>query len=224
MKLYMHPVSTVCRPIRLLAAEYNLPLEEETVDLAKGAHHSQAYAALNPNRAVPTLVDGDLTLTEGSAILKYLAEKYDLPVYPRNDIKQRARINAAMDWLNTGFYRDFGYNFVYPQIFPHHKRRSDEAHQATLEWGREQSKKWLGLLNDHWIGGKNYIVGDSITIADYFGSGLATIGELIGCELNAYPNICRWLSNMKKLKHWNEVNQVFEGFAAGNKGKQFARM
>jgi hypothetical protein len=40
--------------------------------------------------------------------------------------------------------------------------------------------------------------------------------------MGQYPNICRWLGNMKKLKHWDEVNQVFNGFAAGNKGKQFA--
>jgi glutathione S-transferase len=222
MKLYMHPVSTVCRPVRLLVAEYDIPMEEEVVDLMTGAHHGEKYVALNPNRQVPTLVDGDLTLTEGSAILKYLGEKFDLAVYPKADIKTRAKINEAMDWLNTGFYRDFGYNLVYPQLFPHHKRRSDEAHAATLEWGREQSKKWLGLLNDHWIGDRPYLVGNAITIADYFGSGLATIGDLIGCQLGTYPNICRWLGNMKKLKHWDEVNQVFTGFAAGNKGKQFA--
>ena len=38
--------------------------------------------SLNPNRQVPLLVDGDLRLTEGSAILKYLADKHDLPAYP----------------------------------------------------------------------------------------------------------------------------------------------
>src|ERR1700744_1547536 len=151
MKLYMHPVSTVCRPIRLLMAEYDLPVEEETVDLMTGEHHGEKYVALNPNRQVPTLVDGDLTLTEGSAVLKYLAEKFDLPVYPKADIKRRAKINEVMDWLNTGFYRDFGYNLIYPQLFPHHKRRSDEAHGGTLAWGQDASKKWLSILNDHYI-------------------------------------------------------------------------
>lgn len=223
MKLYMHPVSTVCRPIRLLLAENNIKIEEETVDLATGAHHSESYAALNPNRQVPLLVDGDLRLTEGSAILKYLAEKYNLAAYPAGDIKKRARINEAMDWLNTGFYRDFGYNLVYPQLFPHHRRRSDEAHAGTIAWGQESSKKWLRLLNDHWIGPHHqYLGGNDLTIADYFGAGLVSIGDLIGCEFGAYPNICRWLGNMKKLKHWDEVNAVFSGFAAGNKGKQFA--
>jgi glutathione S-transferase len=151
MKLYMHPVSTVCRPIRLLCAENGIKIDEETVDLMTGAHHKEAYASLNPNRQVPLLVDGDLKLTEGSAILKYIAEKYQLPSYPA-DLKKRAKINEVMDWLNTGFYRDFGYNLVYSRLFPHHKRRSDEAHAGTIAWGKEGSKKWLQLLNDHWIG------------------------------------------------------------------------
>src|SRR5690242_14540287 len=68
MKLYMHPVSTVCRPIRLLAAENGVALDEELVDLMTGAHMQGSYASLNPNQQVPMLVDGDLTLTEGSAI------------------------------------------------------------------------------------------------------------------------------------------------------------
>jgi glutathione S-transferase len=145
---------------------------------------------------VPLLVDGDLKLTEGSAILKYIAEKYQLSSYPA-DLKKRAKINEVMDWLNTGFYRDFGYNLVYSQLFPHHKRRSDEAHAGTIAWGKEGSKKWLQLLNDHWIGPTNqYLCGNEITIADYFGACMVTIGDLVGCDLSAYPNVQRWLANM----------------------------
>jgi glutathione S-transferase len=105
------------------------------------------------------------------------------------------------------------------------KRRSDEAQAATLAWGAEQSKRWLQVLNDHYIGPKNqYLTGDSITIADYFGAALVTLGELIGCDLAAYPNISRWLDNMKKLKSWPQVNEVFDGFKAQLKGQQFVTL
>jgi glutathione S-transferase len=224
MKLYMHPASTTCRAVRLFAAENNIKLEEVIVDLMTGAHHKEPYAAENPNRQVPMLVDGDLKLTESSAILKYLADKYDLPAYPK-DLKQRAKVNEAMDWLNTGFYRDFGYNLIYPQVFPHHKRRSDEAQAACLAWGQEGSKKWLQLLNDYWIGPNDrYLVGNQLTIADYFGVALVTIGDFIGCGLEDYPNIQRWLRNMKALDNWSGVNQVFTGFTAGSKEKPFVRL
>lgn len=223
MKLYMHPVSTATRPVRLLIAENGIKCDEDMVDILAGAHYQPPYASLNPNRLVPMLEDGDLRLTESSAILKYLADKYDLPSYPK-DIKKRAKVNEVMDWLNTQLYRDFGYGLVYPQLFPHHKRRSDEAHAGAIAWGQQGAKNWLKILNDHWIGpNKPYLCGNEITIADYFGAGIVSIGEWIGCDFAEYPNIKRWLGNMKKLKSWDQINEVFNGFAAANKGKEFVR-
>ncbi len=48
-----------------------------------GAHHQEPFVSINPNRLVPVLEDGDLRLTESSAILKYLADKFDCPPIPR---------------------------------------------------------------------------------------------------------------------------------------------
>jgi glutathione S-transferase len=169
---------------------------------------------------VPVLEDGDLRLTESSAILKYLADKIDSPAYPK-DPKQRAKVNEAMDWCNTNLYRDYGYGLVYPQLFPHHKRQSDEAQQATIAWGKERSLGWLKLLNDQWIGAKPYLCGDQITIADYFGACILTVGEVIRCDFSAYPKIERWLGNMKQLKSWAEVNQVLYGYAQSVKDQPF---
>jgi glutathione S-transferase len=224
MKLYMHPISTAARPVRLLIAENGIACDEELVDIASGAHHQPPYASINPSRLVPMLEDDGFRLTESSAILKYLADKYDLPSYPK-DLKKRARVNEVMDWLNTQLYRDFGYGVVYPQLFPHHKRRSDEAHAGAIDWGQQGARKWLQVLNDHWIGPNNaYLCGNELTVADYFGSGIVSIGELIGCDFAAYPNVQRWLGNMRKLQSWDKVNEMFNGFAGMNKGKEFARV
>jgi glutathione S-transferase len=221
MKLYMHPVSMTSRPVRLFIAEKGLEVDENVVDLFTGAHYQEPYASLNPNRMVPMIDDDGFRLTESSAILKYLAEKFDLPEYPK-DLKARARVNEVMDWFNTNFYRDYAYGLAYPQLFPHHKRRSDEAHAATLEWGKENAKKWLQILNDHWLGqGKAYLAGDQVTIADYFAVGLLTLGELIRCDFSPYPNITRWLENMKKLKTWSTVNEHFYGLAGQLKEQKF---
>jgi glutathione S-transferase len=209
MKLYMHPVSNTSRPVLLLIADNNLGVEQEVVDLMKGAHLQEPYISVNPNGLVPVLVDGDFKLTESSAILKYLADKFDLPAYPK-DLKLRAKVNEAMDWFNTNLYRDFAYGVVYPQLFPHHKRPSDEIQSGTINWGKELSKKWLKVLNEHIIGpDRKFLVGDQLTLADYFGAGLLTSGELIGCDFTGYPNVQRWLDNVKKSTHWDKVNEVF---------------
>jgi len=221
MKLYMHPVSMTSRPVRLFVAENGIDIEEQVVDLFTGEHYKDPFVAINPNRMVPVLEDGELRLTESSAILKYLADKIDSPAYPR-DLKKRAKVNEMMDWLNTNFYRDYAYGFIYPQVFPHHRRPSDEMHSGTIAWGKERAQGWLALLDQHWIGPKKpYLCGDQITIADYFGSGLVTLGEVIHCDFSGYPNIQRWLGNVKKLRSWPKVNEVFYGLVESVKGQQF---
>lgn len=221
MKLYMHPVSITSRPVRLFIHENNIECEEQVIDLMTGEHFSEAYSAINPNNLVPALEDGDLRLTESSAILKYLADKIGSPAYPK-DLKRRAKVNELMDWFNTQFYRDYGYGLVYPQVFPHHKRPSDEVHAGTIAWGKQGAERWLRLLNDHWIGpDRKYLLGNEITIADYFGSAIVSLGDLIRCDLGKYPNIERWLKNMKQLKSWRDVNEVFYGFAESLKDKRF---
>ena len=139
MKLYMHPVSTTSRPIVLFMADNTIEAENVVVDLMTGEHMAEAFGEINPNHLVPVLEDGDFRLTESSAILKYLADKVDSPAYPK-DLQARAKVNAMMDWLNADFYRDWGYGLIYPQIFPHHKRQSDEAQTATMDWARERSR------------------------------------------------------------------------------------
>jgi len=221
MKLYMHPVSTTSRPIRLFIAESKIPVEEQVVDLMTGEHHQPPFSAINPNHLVPVLDDDGFRLTESSAILKYLADKFDSPAYPK-DLKQRAKVNEMMDWFNTNFIRDYGYGLIYPQLFAHHKRPSAEVQAATLAWGKERANAWLSVLNDHWLGpDKPYLCGDQITIADYFGVAFLTLGEVVRCDFSAYPNVQRWLANMKRLPSWPKINEVLYGYAGAVKEQPF---
>jgi glutathione S-transferase len=217
MKIYYHPASTTSRPVILFAAENGIKAELQLVDLFTGEHYKQPFEAINPNHLVPVLEDDGFRLTESSAILKYLADKIQSPAYPK-DLRQRARVNERMDWFNTQLCRDFAYGFVYPQIFPTHKRPSAEVQAATLAWGRERAIGWMKVLDEHLIGPKNaYLCGNQMTIADYFGASFVALGELIRSDFKAYPNVQRWLGNMKRLKNWEKVNEAVDGFAASLK-------
>lgn len=223
LKLYMHPVSTASRPVRLLIAEKKLDVQQQVVDLMTGEHMKDEFSAVNPSKMVPALEDGDFRMTESSAILKYLGSKFNLPEYP-TDLKLRGRIDERMDWFNTQFYRDFGYGLLYPQIFPHHKRPTDEHHNGTVEWGKNKSKHWFAIMDMNIIGKNQYLCGDQITIADYFGACIVTAGELIGCTFEGFPNVQRWLGNVKKLSTWASTNEVMYGFAGSLKDKSFERV
>jgi glutathione S-transferase len=219
MKLYYHPISTTSRPVLLFAAENRIPLELQVVDLFTGEHVQPTYSALNPNKLVPTLEDGDFLLTENSAILKYLADKINSPAYPK-DLRQRARVNERMDWTSTQLCSDLVYGLIYPQIFDTHKRRSEEAQTATLERGKSRAQAWLKVLDEHVLGpGGNYLCGDAITIADYHAASYVALAEVVGSDLAAYPNVKRWLGRMKALKSWPQVYQTIDGYAESLKGK-----
>jgi glutathione S-transferase len=221
MKVYYHPVSTTSRPIMLFAAESGASIDFQVVDLFKGEHLEEAYAAINPNKLVPVLEDGDFRLTESSSILKYIADKIGSPAYPK-DLRQRAKVNEMMDWLNSNLYRDWAYGLIYPQIFPHHKRPNEALQAGTIAWAKDRSKGWLTILDRDLIGPKRkYLCGDAITIADYFGAPMITLGEVVRCDFSPYPNVSRWLGNMKALKSWNKVNEVFYGVVGSVKDQPF---
>jgi glutathione S-transferase len=224
MKVYYHPASTTSRPIMLFAAEEGLDIDFQIVDLFSGEHYQEPYSAINPNHLVPVLDDGDFRLTESSAILKYLAEKTGSAAYP-SDIRARARVNERMDWINTQLARDFAYGFVYPQLFPMHKRPSADVQAATLAWGGERAKGWLAVLDRSILGGGNrYLCGAQLTIADYFAAPFVALGEAVRCDYSGYPNVGRWLATMKQLKSWPSVSATFDGFAATMKDAQFATL
>lgn len=224
MKLYMHPASTTCRPVMQFIADAGLKVEQQVVDLFKGEHMGEAYGKLNPSRLVPLLEDGDFRLSESATILRYLAEVAGSPAYPK-ELKRRAKVDEMLDWFNSNFYRDWGYGAIYPQVLPGHRRADAAAQAGTVSWGLEKSRHWLKVLNDHWLqGGKTYLCGSELSIADYFGTSLVTLGELIHNDFAAYPNIARWLKTMKARPSYGAVYQAFQGFCESTKGQTFERV
>ncbi len=224
MKLYAHPASTVSRPVLQFIADNHIAVDLQIVDIFKGEHYSEDFTQRNPNRLVPVLEDGDFRLTESASILRYLADQIDSPAYPK-DLKARARVNEAIDWFNANFYRDWGYGLVYPQIIAHHKRGDEGTQAGTLAWAKQKSEGWLAILNNHWLGAGNpFLCGDTITLADYFGLAITTAGELVHCDLGAYPHVVAWLDRLKARPSYAEVYAAFNGFAASTKGGNFVRI
>jgi len=212
MKLYYHPISTTSRSVMLFAGEEGIQFEYALVDLANGEQYQPAFSAINPSHQVPVLEDGDFRLTESSAILKYLAAKTGSKAYPA-DLKQRARVDERLDWFNTGFYRDFCYGLIYPQIFSVMKRADEAVQAGTLEHGKNKTLGWLKVLDEHIIGPRNrFVCGDAITVADYLGSVMTLSNEAICCNMKPYPNITRWMNSMKALKSWAKTNEMFQQY------------
>jgi glutathione S-transferase len=221
MKLYYHPVSTTSRIIMMFAAEEAIPLDYQLVDLMSGEHLKPEFQAINPNCLVPVLDDDGFLLTESGAIIRYLAGVTESEAYP-TDLKERARVDEAIEWFYSNYYKDHGYGLVYPQLFPHHKRPTEEAHAGAIAWGKQRAQHWLGILDKDLIGpSRKFLCGDQITLADYVGAEMVKVGELVHCEYLDYPNVRRWIGHMKALPSWGKVHEVVDGLIVSLKDKPF---
>jgi glutathione S-transferase len=214
VKLYYDPISTTSRPVMMFAAEHRLPLDMEVVSLFQGEHQAPAYFQINPNGCVPVLVDGGFTLTESSAILKYLADLVDSPAYPKA-LRERARVNAAMDWFLTNFHAALGHELAYPTLYPAMHPLGPQAFTEVTALGAASSRRWLKVLDEHMIGGdRNYVAGDELTIADYTGSSVVALAEAVDLDLSPYANVRRWLATMKDRASWAPTYAAFYGMVS----------
>jgi glutathione S-transferase len=81
--------------------EKKLPFEMLTVDLATAKNRTASYASASLTQRVPTLTDGDFSLSESSAITEYLDEVFpDIRLYPEPP-RLRARARQVQAWLRS---------------------------------------------------------------------------------------------------------------------------
>jgi glutathione S-transferase len=84
--------------------EKRLPFEVRTVALDQGAHRADAYVQTSYTARVPSLVDGDFSLSESSAIIEYLEDRWPPPEHAAllpADLRQRARARQIMAWVRS---------------------------------------------------------------------------------------------------------------------------
>lgn len=204
MKLHYHPVSTTCRPIMMFAAESGLALEWQLVDRFAG---------------VPLLEDGELLLGECPAILRYLAQKSGSPAYPA-ELAARVRVDECMDWLVHRLMRDLCHGFAYPQLMP------GPPKAALLEDARPRLRRWLAVLDAQVIGPRRrFLCGDAVTLADYLGFGIVSVGEAVRLDYARWPNLQRWLATMKQRPSYAATHlQFHSAMVADTEGLAFAAL
>lgn len=220
MKLYYDPISTSSRPVVLFIAEHGLDVELEVVDLMAEANRSTDYLAINPNGVVPYLVDGDFGLGESSAILKYLAEKVGSAAYPA-ELRARAQVNEALDWFNTNFHEYFCLFAIYPNVgVP--KGLDPAIAQGLVAYGEEHAPRWLKVLDQHMLGDRPFVCGETISLADYLGASYVALGEATDYDFGPYPNIRAWIARMKARPAWDATYAGFYGLLSALRGQALA--
>ena len=66
--------------------------------------------------------------------------------------------------------------------------------------------------------------GEHMTIADYFASGILSLGELPGYDFAEWPHIQRWYQQMQDLPNWQGANAALYAWAKAVKGPEYLRL
>jgi glutathione S-transferase len=160
LKLYGTPPTRALRAIWLLN-ELGLEYEMVPVDLQKDEHLKPEFLAINPAGKVPALLDGEVLLTESSAIPLYLAEKYPEAGLIPASAEDRAQMYRWLFFLVTEIeqplWRIARHSFVYPEA---------QRLPQDVELARAECAEMVAVLERH-MKDREFIAGDRVSVADF---------------------------------------------------------
>jgi glutathione S-transferase len=185
MLLYDSPVSGNCYKVRLLLAHLGIPYERQTVDVVDRSNRRELLGGLNPGLRVPTLVlDDGRSLGESGAILWYFGEGTR---FVPEDRYLRAQV---LQWMFFEQY-DLEPAIAVVRFWVAYSGRPEAFEQerpAKLKAG----ERVLRTLEQH-LDGREYVVGDVLTLADIALYGYTHVAEEGGFSLEPHANVRAWL-------------------------------
>lgn len=150
----------------------------EKADLrAKKTESGADFLAINPRGAVPALqLDSGDVLTEGVAIMQFVADNAPNSTMPAQGTLARARLQEALNYVASEVHKTYS-AFFGPL--------SDEARAAQVQLLNARLAVLEGKLAD----GRAYLTGDSYSPADGYLFTVTNWSGMVGHDLSGFPNI-----------------------------------
>lgn len=157
-----------------------------------GGEDTEAFGKMNPNRLVPVIDDHGFILWESYAIIRYLCRQYGAGSLWPDDPQQAALADQWMEWTNS---------LVMPTFFPVFWQlvRTEEA-QRDPEKIADMAAATGKLLQiaEQQLEGKQYMVGDTLTMGDIPLGALMFKYFTLDIERPALPNIEAWYQRLQQ--------------------------
>ncbi|MBA3447968.1 MAG: glutathione S-transferase family protein [Pseudaminobacter sp.] len=163
------------------------------------------YLALNPFGRVPTLDHNGFILYETTAITRYIDEAFPAKSLQPFDAQKRARMNQIIAIADSYGYWPMVRQVFSQRVFNAAPRIPDET---VIAEGLVGSKKVLAAL-ESLAGGGDFLVGDSLTLADlHLGAMIAyfTAAEEGAAALARYPKLGAWWDAFKARQSLTETD------------------
>jgi len=206
LKLYGALASPFVRLAAAVLLEKQVPFEMVVIDLSKGEHKTPEYLSKHPFGQVPYIDDDGFILYESKAICYYIASKY--PNQGTSLLPTGVQANALFQQAVSVEASHFHYHAMQAATEMIYKKRQGltpdkdvvEKHLADLSGKLDVYDKILSK--------QKYLVGDEITLVDFYhlpvGTGLKLLGSNV-MESESRPNVTRWLKDVSLRASWQAV-------------------
>lgn len=194
LQLYDMPRSGHAHRVRLLLSFLDVKYERIAIDMINAEHKAPQYLKLSPLGQVPTLVDGDIVITDSTAALVYLAKKYKATNWLPEDPAGAAAVQRWLSAASGELYRSVVQARAGRQF-----RRDVDFERAAAEATRLFTWMQSELDQRTWLAAAHATIAD---IAMYSYLRVADEGEL---DLADYPAINRWLADVENLERFEPM-------------------
>ena len=195
MKLYnsMGPNPHI---VRMFAAELGVSLELIEIDLMAGENRESAYLARNPAGQLPALEldDGEI-IAEVTAICEYLDETGTKTLLG-DTAAERAQTRMWTRRLDLSICEPMLNGFRYSEGLPIFQNRMIMIPEAAAGL-KNVAQDRLAWLDQQMADGRQFIVGERVTLADVFLYCMLTFGNGVGQPMSPdHTHIAKWYERM----------------------------
>ena len=190
MKFFSFWRSQASFRVRIALNLKKLPTEVVFVDLDTNAHHTDEFQSVNPQMALPALVEDDgTTLFQSLAIIEYLEETHPTPPLLPKDARGRARVRGLALIVACE-----GHPPLVPRIRRYLDRELNLREAQQTEWRRHWTLETLTALEKHLARDKEtgrFCHGDTPTLADCVLVPQISNAQRMACRLDHVPTVMR---------------------------------
>lgn len=204
MKLYCFGESGNSYKAALPLSLSGLDWEPVKVDFFGGEGRSEEYRKnVNAAGQAPALIDGDLKLAQSGVIQDYVSEKSGK--FGGRDSTERREILRWVLFDNHQLSSMAGLTRFLMNFLPEEKRPAQ-----VIEFNQGRLQGAYTFLNNA-LEGRDWLVGDSVTNADFSCCGYLFYEEPFGFDRAAWPNIDAWLTRISELPGWKAPYDLMLG-------------
>ena len=190
MKFFSFWRSLASFRVRIALNLKGLPADVVFVDLDADAQREAAYAKVNPQMALPALVEDDgNTLFQSLAIIEYLNEMHPEPPLLPADARGRARVRALSLMVACE-----GHPLLTPRVRRYLDRELNLRDTQQQAWRRHWTVETLAALEGHLTGDKatgRFCHDDAPSLADICMVGHVTAAINQQIDVKPYPTVKR---------------------------------